>query len=98
MELCRPQGVAKMEIKVRAANVAAVKTPVLALPSFGPPFRNSTFVALDESLGGALRRIAREEGFKGTSGQTLAVTGLPGTKSTRILVMGLGSPKTHDHG
>ena len=63
-----------MEITVRSARITSLKTPLLALPTVGPPFQDPNVASLDSVLGGALRRIAREEGFKGKAGQTITDT------------------------
>lgn len=84
-----------MEITIRSARVTSFKTPLLAIPSVGQPFHDAVVAAVDSALGGALRRIAREEGFKGKVGQTVAITGLGGTAATRIVLAGLDA--TDDH-
>jgi len=81
-----------MEIKVVSGKVAVIKTQLLALPAYGKKWREPAINALDEETEGLISRLAREEGFKGSSGQALTVTGASGVLATRIAVLGLGAP------
>ena len=78
-----------MELTIRAAHLATLKTPLLAVPVLGSMQSDPLFTALDEILGGALKKLAREERFKGAPGQLLTINGARGLAATRLSLFGL---------
>ncbi len=85
-----------MDISVRAARLATIKTPLLGVPTLGPPAQDSFATVLDTASKGALLRIAREERYKGDSGQTLSVTLDGEVHASRVLLFGM-SPDRRFH-
>lgn len=87
-----------MEISVRVARIAAVKTPLLALPDLGESLRDTVIASLNETMDGSIKQLAREEQFKGTLGQMLSLTGTGEVKATRIAVVGLSAQRNNPAG
>ncbi len=87
-----------MKITVRSTRLANLKTPMLAVPVFGSGWREPTLAALDELLGGRLRKLAREEGFKGKPGQTFSLAGSDELSARRVVLIGLGEWDDHPAG
>lgn len=87
-----------MEITVRVARVADVKTPLLALPALGAPLQDTVIVSLNETMSGSIKQFVREEQFKGTLGQMLSLTGHGDVKAARIAVVGLNTQKNNPAG
>jgi leucyl aminopeptidase len=84
-----------MEITVRTPRLATLRTPLLAVPAFGPISADPVIAALDELRGGDVSRHAREERFKGTAGQTLDMTAAGGVAASRLAVLGLDAWQKH---
>jgi leucyl aminopeptidase len=67
---------------------------LLALPVFSDKLNESAVIgALDERMGGVIRPIVEEEGFKGKPQQTVLVHTQGKLPSKRILLIGLGPEK-----
>lgn len=79
-----------MDFLIRKGDVTAEKADLLVLNAFEgfEKFGGAT-AAVDNALGGALSRLAREDQFKGKLGETVLLR-VPGALAKRVLIVGLG--------
>lgn len=84
-----------MNISIRKGNLEEQSCDLLIVNSFTgwKKFTGAT-ADVNTSLNGKLEEIAREEGFKGESGETLLVRAFGSFLAKRVLLVGLGDEKT----
>ena len=79
-----------MSFTLRRAELGTISVPLLALALSPEGTVEGPLVALDESLGGALRRTVERRDFRGTRDETLHLSGAA-TGPQRLLLVGLGA-------
>src|SRR5262249_62054945 len=80
-----------MKITTSAAAAASANVDLLAVAVSRPVDLSATAAALDEALGGEIRRLIRAGEIRGTAGQvTVLHTGGTAVRPRRVAVIGLG--------
>lgn len=82
-----------LELSVRSADLASVKTPLLALLLPAGQSLPSALKSLDAALGGSVSTALNRGDFRGSRDETLHLQGSAGGVQ-RILLVGLGKPTT----
>jgi leucyl aminopeptidase len=77
-----------VNVTVGAQALSAIQSPLVAVPAISDaPDFGASFASLDARLGGRLGKLAREEGFKGKSGQSFLIHD---EAVGRVLALGAG--------
>ncbi len=79
-----------MQIRINATSAVASKAPLLAVPVTDLSARDPLIKALDRTLKGRLRKMARAEGFTAKAGSVLSLTGAGSLGANRLMLLGLG--------
>jgi leucyl aminopeptidase len=86
-----------MKFRFHGGELAKVEVDLLAVPCFEDPEDISrTIRELDDSLGGLLGSVAREEGFKGKSEQSLSLHTHGKIAPKKVVLLGLGKAARFD--
>mgnify|MGYP003346120016 CR=1 FL=1 len=85
----RPQENA-LEFSIKAGSPENTQTACTVVGVFEPRTLSAAGAALDRASKGYLARILKRGDMEGKSGSTLLLHGVPGIKSERVLLVGLG--------
>jgi len=85
-----------MDYSLKTGSLPQQRTPCLVLGIFAKGKLSPSAADVDKASKGHLSQVLKKGDMNGESGQSLMLYGVPGNKSERILLIGLGDEKAFD--